>query len=414
MALVNGHYEFSLGGHDILIINTIANHLNATANYKLMMRVYHEGHLNQTMETEKHENNPEQKYFNVGQIIRYDWEMVNDKDAAWYIYTHPGFEINSEKVNFDIHLPLLKRKMYTFLYPHDTDNFILIVPRRVKSKTDYSNILESPLIFVWGPVNVVATIARLIFNKVGQTEKKLTDIYIQTFGLSLGMSFSGTVLTAAEKMFLWWFCLGTMLSGMLLSSEMLQGFALQRDVPLINNLKELELSGMEIHLPNYIDSVTYFFADIPLNLKLVNTVEFVVTEMIASQNFSNAYVIREGKFDILFKDTDDWHVLERFGVEYLSYKLLFGWGMEHRMNELVQRCVDHGITKYLIAENKRILGGSRVENLEKRGGIPVPTNVKPVSFSDVRDTFEMYAIGMTLSSIGFIVEKIVFWKHLQQ
>lgn len=49
--IVNGRHEISLGGYNVLIIETIVNHLNATANYKLMMLVYYEGYLNQSLET---------------------------------------------------------------------------------------------------------------------------------------------------------------------------------------------------------------------------------------------------------------------------------------------------------------------------------------------------------------------------
>lgn len=36
--------------------------------------------------------------------------------------------------------------------------------------------------------------------------------------------------------------------------------------------------------------------------------------MINNQNMSNAYVIREGKFNVMFKDNDNWHIMERFGT----------------------------------------------------------------------------------------------------
>lgn len=42
-------------------------------------------------------------------------------------------------------------------------------------------------------------------------------------------------------------------------------------------------------------------------------VEHLISQMISDGNTSNAYVIREGKFNILFKDTDQWHIIERFG-----------------------------------------------------------------------------------------------------
>lgn len=153
--------------------------------------------------------------------------------------------------------------------------------------------------------------------------------------------------------------------------------------------------------------------------------EHLISDMIASGNTSNAYVIREGKFNILFKDNDIWHVIERFGncflswlshfkycfffffhlpgYEYVSYKLHFYSAIEDRMNNLTQRCVEHGIIKYLLAKNQRILSGTMTE-------IPkfVPTIVKPVFVTDMRELFLIYAVGIVISLITFIAEKIYF------
>lgn len=163
--------------------------------------------------------------------------------------------MNTQQMRHNHYMETLRYKDYTYLYPHDTDNFIIVVPKRFKSKTEYDQILKSPLFLVWAPVTLSATIVRFIFNKVMKNDKNLIDIYLQTFGLSLGMSFNLIKPSAAENLLLWWFCLGTMLSGMLLSSSMFQGFALQLDIPSINNLKELEMSGLEIQLPKHSESV---------------------------------------------------------------------------------------------------------------------------------------------------------------
>lgn len=49
-ALVNGQYAISLGGHNVLIADTIANHLNVTVRYKLMLRIYFKVYGNESME----------------------------------------------------------------------------------------------------------------------------------------------------------------------------------------------------------------------------------------------------------------------------------------------------------------------------------------------------------------------------
>ena len=37
VSMANGQYEYSLGGHDVLINDVIAKHLNATAQYKVVL-----------------------------------------------------------------------------------------------------------------------------------------------------------------------------------------------------------------------------------------------------------------------------------------------------------------------------------------------------------------------------------------
>lgn len=42
--------------------------------------------------------------------------------------------------------------------------------------------------------------------------------------------------------------------------------------------------------------------------------EYEISDMIAERNTSNAYIIREGKFNIMFREDDNiWQVIERFG-----------------------------------------------------------------------------------------------------
>lgn len=165
--------------------------------------------------------------------------------------------MNTQQLSY-IHYELTKRKkLFSFLYPHDTDNFLIVVPKILKSETEYGQLLKSPLVVVWGPIIIAVTIVRYIFNKIMKTDKSVVDIFLQTYGLSLGMSSNAVIKSASENLLLWWFCLGTMLSGMLLSSSMFQGFALQTKIPTINNLKELEISGLYVYLPYYIETVKW-------------------------------------------------------------------------------------------------------------------------------------------------------------
>ncbi|KAJ6643884.1 putative AC9 transposase, partial [Pseudolycoriella hygida] len=171
------------------------------------------------------------------------------------MYSLSSLDLNSEQLVYRQLADMSRISIFTHLYPHDTDNFVLVVPRRYQSKIEYDHILKSPLILVWAPVVAMVAIVRFIFNKFRKTDKKLVDISLQTFGLSLGMSFNATISTAAENLLLWCFCLATMLTGMLLSSSMFQGFALQLDILTINNLEELETSGLAVQVPMYIESV---------------------------------------------------------------------------------------------------------------------------------------------------------------
>ncbi|KAJ6643159.1 hypothetical protein Bhyg_08115, partial [Pseudolycoriella hygida] len=76
----------------------------------------------------------------------------------------------------------------------------------------------------------------------------------------------------------------------------------------------------------------FFFGNIPQKLKLTYVMPYEISDMIQSKNTSYAYAIREGKFNILFSN-------DRFAA------------IEDRMNKLVQRCVNHGLVKYLVEIN---------------------------------------------------------------
>ncbi|KAJ6641349.1 hypothetical protein Bhyg_06286 [Pseudolycoriella hygida] len=320
----------------------------------------------------------------------------------------PSFEIISEQTNSASYMMHVKDRDLTYLYPHDMDNFIIIVPKRFKSETKYDQIFKSPLILVWAPVAAIVSIVRFIFNKIWRTDKNIADISFETFGLSLGLSFGATISSAAENFLLWCFCLGTMLSGMLLSSEMFRGFAMQHDILTINNLKDLETSGLIVYMPFFIEPVESFFTNTPYTLKLIPESSYDIAVMIETRNTENAYVIEESKFNFLFgNDKDIWHVVERFGYHHLSYKLLRLWHLENRMNTLVQRCVEHGIDKYLKEKNKRLLSGIKHREETKDKEL-LSTNVKSLSLSDMTNSFLLGALGLLLSAVTFAAEKICF------
>ncbi|KAJ6643880.1 hypothetical protein Bhyg_08845 [Pseudolycoriella hygida] len=310
---------------------------------------------------------------------------------------------------------VLKERLHVndivYLYPHDTDNFILIVPRRFQSTTEYDHILKSPLILVWAPIVAIVAIIRFVFNKIRKTDKRLVDISLQTFGLSLGMSFTARISTAAENLLLWCFCLATMLSGMLLSTSMFQGFALQLDILTINNLEELETSGLEVQVPMYVESVEFFFENIPQKLKLNFKIPYEISDMIQSRNTSYAYAIRESKFNVLFSnDRDVWHVIERFGYEHLSYKLHFFSSIENRINTVIQRCVNHGIVKYLKEKNMRLLTGIK-PNEQIKDKNEISSNVGRLSVNDLTHpflllTYIVVIIVNVLNKDSFLLEPL--------
>ncbi|KAJ6641351.1 hypothetical protein Bhyg_06288 [Pseudolycoriella hygida] len=309
---------------------------------------------------------------------------------------HPqysSFDIISEQTNYAQYKEDVTSRSVIYLYPHDTGNYILIVRRRFKSETKYDLIFKSPLILVWAPVAAIVAIVRFIFNKIWRTDKNLADISFETFGLSLGLSFGDIISTAAENFLLWCFCLGTMLSGMLLSSEMFQGFTIRHDYLIISNLGDLETSGLVVYVPIFNEPVER---------------SHEITDVIQSGNTENAYAIEENKFNFFFSnDKDTWHVVERFGFHHLSYKLRHYWHLENRMNTLLQRCVEHGIVKYLKKKNKRLLTGikSGRETTDKQ---VISPNVQPLSFSDMTNSFLLGALGLLLSAVTFIAELMYF------
>ncbi|KAJ6643869.1 hypothetical protein Bhyg_08834 [Pseudolycoriella hygida] len=354
------------------------------------------------MNSAKPNHYTEQRFFNVSQFHQFGLPTEGRLPSEKFQYAIFFIEINAQRMKYAHDIKTTRERTYTYLYPHDTDNFVLIVPKRFLSETEYGHIFKSPLVLVWAPVAIIVSIARFIFNKIRETGKNLGDIFLETFGLSLGMSFNATISSAAENLLLWCFCLATMLSGMLLSSSMFQGFALQLDILTINNLEELEMSGLEIQAPLNIQSIEHFFKNIPQKLKLNYTLSFEISEMIANRNTTYAYVIRESKFDILFSnDKDVWHVIERFGDEHLSYILRFYTPLEDTMNTLLQRCVNHGIVKYLKEKNKRLIIGIKPEQERKEKEV-ISSNWKPLShfFKNIPQKLKLnYTLSFEISEM---------------
>lgn len=67
----------------------------------------------------------------------------------------------------------------------------------------------------------------------------------------------------------------------------------------------------------------------------------------------------------------------------------------------MQRCVDHGIVKYLVEKNKRQLSGVRPKEQKI-----APAEVKAISVADLKNQFFLFALGIVLSTVTFLVEKI--------
>ncbi|KAJ6643872.1 hypothetical protein Bhyg_08837 [Pseudolycoriella hygida] len=309
-----------------------------------------------------------------------------------------GIEVNSQKMDY-IRKVNREEKSNAYLYPHDTDNLVLIVPSGIPSRTKYNEILKPSLIVVWAVATVIVAFIRFICNQIRKSDQNLVQ---SSF---LGMSFNSPTSSATENLLLWYF--GTLLLGIFLSSSMYQGFIVSQGIFPINSVKDLEISGLDVWLPMHSQSVEYFFENISHELNLKFAMPYEISDMIQNRNTNTAYVIRESKFNILFSnDKDHWHVIERFGYEHLSYKIHLLSAIEHRMNDLIQRCVNHGIVQYLVEKNKRLLTGIDQRDQPKHDRV----NVEPLSISDMRSAFFLFAFGLILSAATFLAEKLYFAK----
>lgn len=151
----------------------------------------------------------------------------------------------------------LKQPGVQFLYPHDTEAYILIVPKHLKSHLQLMNLFKSPLFSVWGVLIVTVSLIRLCLARLTKSVIKVGDVFMDTFGLSFGKSTELKISNASENVLVWFFCLSTMLAGMILSTYLFQGFALNHEVPTINSLQDLKQSKLQIQAPTYIYNVEY-------------------------------------------------------------------------------------------------------------------------------------------------------------
>lgn len=143
------------------------------------------------------------------------------------------------------------------LSPHDTDSFIIIVPKRLQPQLQLANLFKSPLILAWGLIVLSISLVRLSLARLTKSVVEVSDVFMDTFGLSLGKSTEVKVYNASENILTWFFCLSSMLSGMILSTFLFQGFALNYDVPTINSLNDLRQSELQIHAATFTSYVEY-------------------------------------------------------------------------------------------------------------------------------------------------------------
>lgn len=135
----------------------------------------------------------------------------------------------------------LANKNLLKLYPHDVENYVLVVPNiRQKDLTIWQSILNFPLLNVWALVIAIFCIFRKSIRLIYKSrQQSVTEIFFNTFGLSFGTTDPSNVNTFPENtliLFLGIFCV---LAGNLCTGYLFQQMTVFDYKPEINHLTDL-------------------------------------------------------------------------------------------------------------------------------------------------------------------------------
>lgn len=163
--------------------------------------------------------------------------------------------------NFQRNLNIPNKKKSVALYPHEYENFVLIVPNVMKDEIDFINYaIKSPLVNVWAVAILLVTLSRCFFRKILQLDKT-TDwqqIFIDNVGLSFGWkSFIENYKNRSDKILILFLSTFSLIAGIFFSGHLLQKFAIVSVNPKISTFDDLIQSNLNIVIPReYIDAAT--------------------------------------------------------------------------------------------------------------------------------------------------------------
>lgn len=129
------------------------------------------------------------------------------------------------------------------LYPHDAQQYMLIVPSMLKTTSKLSEfIFRSPLIRIWATVIGMFTIIRIIQRKLTNPKEhvsRLMYIPINTLGLSFGTTSVTGVRSRAELITTFSLSVFGMLAGLLFSGLLFEQLVTTESVQEITSLIDL-------------------------------------------------------------------------------------------------------------------------------------------------------------------------------
>lgn len=159
------------------------------------------------------------------------------RTARSYSNAHKLFDCLNGIFNYSMYVPnmilfdtLRLRHIYECTYPHSSETYFLIVPKRLKMKSNFFKFFtESPLVLIWVFAIILFTILRSFFRKCAQQfpiviSFSMQSILFDSIGLIMGSGGGTRVTNRPEQQLVAVISVFALLSGILFSEYVFQQF----------------------------------------------------------------------------------------------------------------------------------------------------------------------------------------------
>lgn len=145
---------------------------------------------------------------------------------------------------------IIEVRQYLKLYPHDYDNFVIIVPNLLKEHNNLINIIiDSPLVNVWAITICIVTIVRCIFKYILKNSNDWMYTFIETYGISFGTTSAAKSTKLSDQIIVLFLSIFSLIAGIFCSGILFQQYATVSFEPRINTLDDIAKAQYHIFVP---------------------------------------------------------------------------------------------------------------------------------------------------------------------